>query len=229
VIDEIQSENHFTRTEVEKLIHYVKEDTPAADLSEMSSKFEDTVLVRACMHHANVITREPFTHESLLIDKKEYQLSAREKEIAFREYNYDRRYFPCSAVGLSSRATYASASCSILPPTTSGLHSRFMPPPRLPPPPTMSQPHRLHFSHTPNHSSTYNNIEHSASMYNLVNNSNGGHYQATPQRPMSHSQPVVQQLQQQQHYQQSGVYNNAANVYNHVNSASNHNGWYNFT
>ena len=43
VIDEIQTENHFTRTEVEKLIHYVKEDMPAADLSQMPHKYSDQV------------------------------------------------------------------------------------------------------------------------------------------------------------------------------------------
>lgn len=74
----------------------------------MPSKFEDRVLVQACIQHAHVITREPFTHESLLIDKKEYQLSAREKEIAFREYHHDKRYFPCSNVGLMSRYSTAN-------------------------------------------------------------------------------------------------------------------------
>lgn len=137
MIDEIQSENHFTRTEVEKLIHFVKEDVPSADLSQMPLKFDDQVLVQACMQHASVITREPFTHESLLIDKKEYQLSAREKEIAFREYQHDKRYFPCNGVGLMSR--YSSSL--MMPPLavgtsapTSTINSRFapaMPPPSL--------------------------------------------------------------------------------------------------
>lgn len=96
VIDEIQSENHFTRTEVEKLIHYVKEDEPAADLSNLPAKYDDRVLINACLKHACVITKEPYTHESLLIDKKEYQLSEREKAMAFKEYQHDKKYFPYS-------------------------------------------------------------------------------------------------------------------------------------
>lgn len=96
VIDEIQAANHFTRTEVEKLIHYVKEDVPSADLSKMPERFDDQVLIRSCMKHSNVITKEPFTHESLLIDKKEYQLSEREKSLAFRDYHHDKKYFPTS-------------------------------------------------------------------------------------------------------------------------------------
>ncbi len=94
MIDEIQAENHFTRTQVEKLIHFVKEDTPPADLTDIEEKYDDKVLIKACVKHANVITKEPFTHESLLIDKKEYQLSEREKQQAFRDYNNDKKYFP---------------------------------------------------------------------------------------------------------------------------------------
>ncbi len=67
---------------------------PSADLSNMPQKFTDTVLITSCMKHSHVITKEPFTHESLLIDKKEYQLSEREKALAFREYHHDKKYFP---------------------------------------------------------------------------------------------------------------------------------------
>ena len=97
VVDEIQTENHFTRTEVEKLIHYVKEDMPSADLSQMPYKYADSVLIACCMRNASFITKEPFTHESLLIDKKEYKLSEREKQLAHREYQNDKRNFPYAA------------------------------------------------------------------------------------------------------------------------------------
>ena len=65
----------------------------------MPSKYGDSVLVSSCMRHSNVITKEPFTHESLLIDKKEYQLSELEKEMALKEYQYDKRYFPYTKQG----------------------------------------------------------------------------------------------------------------------------------
>ncbi len=67
---------------------------PSADLSNMPNKFNDIALINSCMKNSHVITREPFTHESLLIDKKEYQLSEREKALAFREYQHDKKYFP---------------------------------------------------------------------------------------------------------------------------------------
>ena len=67
---------------------------PSADLSNMPNKFNDMALINSCMKNSHVITKEPFTHESLLIDKKEYQLSEREKALAFREYQHDKKYFP---------------------------------------------------------------------------------------------------------------------------------------
>jgi hypothetical protein len=103
VIDEIQAENHFTRTEVEKLIHYVKEDMPSADLTQIAQKLPDHVLIRSCMKNAKFITKEPFTHESLLIDKKEYKLSEREKQLAIREYQHDKRYFPYNSNSRSNQ------------------------------------------------------------------------------------------------------------------------------
>lgn len=48
------------------------------------------------MKCSHVITKEPFTHESLLLDKKEYQLTEREKNNAFRDYHHDKKYFPTS-------------------------------------------------------------------------------------------------------------------------------------
>ena len=105
VVDEIQTENHFTRTEVEKLIHYVKEDMPSADLSQMPYKYEDTVLVKSCMRNSNYITKEPFTHESLLIDKKEYKLSEREKQLAHKEYEHDKKYFPYARQSYNNNLT----------------------------------------------------------------------------------------------------------------------------
>ncbi|CAF0904925.1 unnamed protein product [Brachionus calyciflorus] len=125
VVDEIQSENHFTRTEVEKLIHYVKEDVPAADLNLLPYKHEDLVLINSCLKHRDLITREPYTHESLLLEKKEYQLSDREKAMAFREYQHDKRYFPyarSNSLMYSSRYNLPHSASSIN--LSSGYSSR---------------------------------------------------------------------------------------------------------
>jgi RAD54-like protein 2 len=104
VVDEIQSENHFTRTEVEKLIHYVKEDQEPADLSEIHTKYNDHVLINTCLKYSQLITKEPFKHESLLLDKKEFQLSNKEKRDAFRHYEIEKR-IPLNY----SKSAYAAA------------------------------------------------------------------------------------------------------------------------
>ena len=104
VVDEIQSESHFTRTEVEKLIHYVKEDVEPANLSDIYTKYTDPVLINSCLKHNNLITKEPFKHESLLLDKKEFKLSSREKRDAFRHYEIEKR-IPMNY----SKSAYAAA------------------------------------------------------------------------------------------------------------------------
>ena len=106
VVDEIQSENHFTRTEVEKLIHYVKEDAEPADLRNIYAKCNDHVLINTCLKYNHLITKEPFKHESLLLDKKEYQLSNREKRDAFKHYEYEKRMPLNCSKGSSYAASY---------------------------------------------------------------------------------------------------------------------------
>jgi RAD54-like protein 2 len=104
VVDEIQSENHLTRFEIEKLIHYVREDAPCPDLSNMVVSFSDKVLINSCLKHPALITKEPFKHESLLLDKKEYKLTNREKRAAIQEYEYEKN---CAATfGRQSYSTY---------------------------------------------------------------------------------------------------------------------------
>ncbi len=90
VVDEIQTENHLSRYEIEKLIHYVKEDVACADLSNMTKSFADHVLISSCLKHKTLITKEPFRHESLFLDKKEYKLTSREKRTALQEYEYEK-------------------------------------------------------------------------------------------------------------------------------------------
>ena len=98
----------------------------------MPEKFDDQVLIAACMKHSSTITKEPFTHESLLIDKKEYQLSDREKNLAFRDYHHDKKYFPTSRSSSLSQF-YQRTSLSLPPvPVNNGGYSAY-PSPQLNP------------------------------------------------------------------------------------------------
>ncbi len=80
------------------------------------------------MKHSSTITKEPFTHESLLIDKKEYQLSEREKNLAFRDYHHDKKYFPTSRP--SSLSQFYQRTSLSLPPVlvNNGGYSNYIAP-----------------------------------------------------------------------------------------------------
>ncbi|CAF0777005.1 unnamed protein product [Adineta steineri] len=93
VVDEMQPQNQFTRNEVENLIHFAtEEELPAADLVEKIDEVTtDEVLRKTSKQYSQSITKIPFTHESLLCDRKEYQLTSAEKRRAEKEYHDEKR------------------------------------------------------------------------------------------------------------------------------------------
>jgi len=93
VVDELQPQNQFTRNEVENLIHFAtEEEPPAADLlTKIDEITDDDILIRTCKEYSQSITKVPFTHESLLCDRKEHQLTSAEKRRAQREYQDEKR------------------------------------------------------------------------------------------------------------------------------------------
>jgi RAD54-like protein 2 len=52
---------------------------------------DDAVLLLTCKQYAQSITKIPFTHESLLSDRKEYQLTSAEKRRAQKDYQDEKR------------------------------------------------------------------------------------------------------------------------------------------
>lgn len=64
----------------------------ASDLLErLNEIIDDSILKFTCEHFAQSITKVPFTHESLLCDRKEHQLTSAEKRRAEREYQDEKR------------------------------------------------------------------------------------------------------------------------------------------
>ena len=51
----------------------------------------DGILSLICKHYAQSITKMPFTHESLLSDHKEHQMTSAEKRRAEKEYQHEKR------------------------------------------------------------------------------------------------------------------------------------------
>lgn len=54
------------------------------DLSEHKDKYIDVLMQGVITLHSKLLSKEPFQHESLLVDRKEKKLSSAEKRLAQR-------------------------------------------------------------------------------------------------------------------------------------------------
>ncbi|XP_062441453.1 helicase ARIP4 isoform X3 [Rhea pennata] len=114
VVDDLNPVLNFTRREVENLLHFVEEESDPTQLSLNPSKMKESVLQLACLKYPHLITKEPFQHESLLIDRKEHKLTKAEKKAAKKSYEEEKRasvpytrpsyaqYYPASDQSLTS-------------------------------------------------------------------------------------------------------------------------------
>ncbi|GFR72897.1 helicase ARIP4-like [Elysia marginata] len=92
IVDDMNPENKLTRRQVENLLDFEDQEYPEPDFSQAGEKYgKDLVLVRVLQKYGNWLTKQPFTHESLLIDRKELRLSKREKRLAKEGYARDKR------------------------------------------------------------------------------------------------------------------------------------------
>ncbi|XP_053545374.1 helicase ARIP4 [Bombina bombina] len=91
VVDDLNPDVNFTRREVENLLHFVEEEPDPSRQHLDPSGYCETVLQKACLLYPNLITREPFQHESLLLDRKEQKLTLAEKKAAKRSYEEEKR------------------------------------------------------------------------------------------------------------------------------------------
>ncbi|VDN13094.1 unnamed protein product, partial [Dibothriocephalus latus] len=84
----------FTRSQVEVLISYDDKEMPSITDDDIKSIGElvdsDDVLRSTLEAHKAWITTKPFTHESLLIDRKDYRLTRVEKKIARQRYEQEK-------------------------------------------------------------------------------------------------------------------------------------------
>ncbi|XP_053233448.1 helicase ARIP4 isoform X1 [Podarcis raffonei] len=91
VVDDLNPVLNFTRREVENLLHFVEEEPEAVQHSFSPNKIMESVLQLACLKYPHLITKEPFEHESLLIDRKEHKLTKAEKKAAKKSYEEEKR------------------------------------------------------------------------------------------------------------------------------------------
>ncbi|CAL9702833.1 unnamed protein product [Knipowitschia caucasica] len=90
VVDDLNPVLTFTRREVESLLHFVEEEPDPAYVQLHNDDME-SVLKRALFLYPHLITKQPFAHESLLMDRRELKLSSAEKKEAKKGYEDEKR------------------------------------------------------------------------------------------------------------------------------------------
>ena len=97
VVDEQNVEANFTWKEIHSLLddlHQIVEPPVEVYGDDKLSKFSDELIKKICIKLNNCITRLPFEHESLLLDRKEAKLSLAERKIALDHYKEAKRMGP---------------------------------------------------------------------------------------------------------------------------------------
>ncbi|KAL2091281.1 hypothetical protein ACEWY4_013544 [Coilia grayii] len=114
VVDDLNPVLNFTRREVESLLHFVEEEPDSGQPSLQPHEEMETVIREACLHFPQYITKPPFQHESLLMDRKDMKLTKAEKRAAKKSYEEEKRasvpysrpsyahYYPASGQTLSN-------------------------------------------------------------------------------------------------------------------------------
>lgn len=110
VVDECNPDAHLSMREVTSLCYDDGIDPEVSDFKDKIEKYEDLVAIKILELHAKSLTKEPFQHDSLLVDRKEKKLSLAEKRIAQRGYEMEKQAstkptaFNYNSVGTNYRA-----------------------------------------------------------------------------------------------------------------------------
>ncbi|KAJ7999722.1 hypothetical protein DPEC_G00197360 [Dallia pectoralis] len=91
VVDDLNPVLTFTRKEVESLLHFAEEEPDPTKGPIQTQEQMETVISQACQIYPHLITKEPFHHESLLVDRKESKLTRAEKRAAKKSYEDEKR------------------------------------------------------------------------------------------------------------------------------------------
>jgi len=90
IVDELNPDAHLSSKEVHSLICDEGEDPEESDMMKEVSRFEDPVMRKIISRFGPKLTKAPFAHESLLVDRKDNKLSRAEKKLAERSYKLER-------------------------------------------------------------------------------------------------------------------------------------------
>nr|XP_049702735.1 uncharacterized protein LOC110384064 [Helicoverpa armigera] len=92
VVDECNPDAVLSMKEITNLCFDNDEkETEIKDLSEHKDKYIDVLMQGVISQHGRMLSKEPFQHESLLVDRKEKKLSSAEKRLAQRGYELEKK------------------------------------------------------------------------------------------------------------------------------------------
>ncbi|XP_058466694.1 uncharacterized protein LOC131439558 [Malaya genurostris] len=91
IVDECNPDAHLSMKEVTSLCYDDGEESEMQDFSDEKDKFIDVVMQNLLEIYSKQLTKAPFAHESLLIDRKEKKLSSAEKRQAQRGYELEKQ------------------------------------------------------------------------------------------------------------------------------------------
>ncbi|XP_077469673.1 helicase ARIP4-like isoform X2 [Stigmatopora argus] len=91
VVDDLNPMLNFTRREVESLLHFAEEEPELRQVRPQLQDGTESVLGKALRLFSHLITKQPFPHESLLMDRRELKLSTAEKTEAKKGYEEEKR------------------------------------------------------------------------------------------------------------------------------------------
>ncbi|XP_014250667.1 uncharacterized protein LOC106667310 isoform X2 [Cimex lectularius] len=91
VVDECNPDAHLSIKEVTSLCWDDKEDETLRDFTDLQDSYIDVVIQKVLQKHSSLLSKEPFQHESLLVDRKEKKLSQAEKRLAKRSYELEKQ------------------------------------------------------------------------------------------------------------------------------------------
>ncbi|KAL4719342.1 hypothetical protein ACJJTC_000427 [Scirpophaga incertulas] len=92
VVDECNPDAVLSMKEITNLcLANDEKESEAKDLSEYKDKYLDILMQGIITQHWKLLSKEPFQHESLLVDRKEKKLSSAEKRLAQRGYELEKK------------------------------------------------------------------------------------------------------------------------------------------
>ncbi|XP_023947915.1 uncharacterized protein LOC112052903 [Bicyclus anynana] len=92
VVDECNPDAVLSMKEITNLCYDNDEKVPEIkDLLEFKDKYIDVLMQGVITLHSKLLCKEPFQHESLLVDRKEKKLSSAEKRLAQRGYELEKK------------------------------------------------------------------------------------------------------------------------------------------